>query len=77
MAPNQGGDPEGSILGPMGLIGSKKWSKPQKITMPENSNFWLPRGHRFSPKNGSYGYGAKSRLGPCRVALGANGVRLG
>ena len=45
--------------------------------MPQNSNFWLPRGHRFYPKNGSYGYGAKSRWGPPRVHLGANGVPLG
>ena len=28
-------------------------------------------------KNGSYGYGAKSRWGPPRVHLGANGVPLG
>ena len=41
--------------------------------MPQNSNFRLPRGHRFFAKNGSYGYGAKSRWGPCRVHLGANG----
>ena len=45
--------------------------------MPQNSNFWLPRGHRFFPKNGSYGYGAKWRWGPPRVHLGANGVPLG
>ena len=55
----------------------KNGSKPQKITMPQNSNFRLPCGHRFFPKNGSYGYGAKSRLGYRRVALWANGVRLG
>ena len=48
-----------------------------KITMPQNSNFRLPLGHRFFPKNGSYGYGAKSRWGPPRVNLGANGVPLG
>ena len=40
--------------------------------MPKNSNFRLPRGHRFFPKNGSYGYGAKSRRGHHRVYLGAN-----
>ena len=78
MAPNHGGDPVGSILGPMGShwvqkIGSKAW----KITMPPNSHFRLPRGHRFFAKNGSYGYGAKSRWGPRGVYLGANGVRLG
>ena len=42
--------------------------------MPLNSNFRLPRGQRFFQKNGSHGYGAKSRCGPPRVHLGANGV---
>ena len=45
--------------------------------MPQNSNFPLPRSHRFFAKNGSYGYGAKSRWGPHRVHLGASGVPLG
>ena len=44
--------------------------------MPQNSNFRLPRGHRFFAQNGSYGYGAKSRWGPPRVHLGAYGVPL-
>ena len=65
-------------LGANGVsLGPKNGSKPQKITMPQNSNFRLPHGHRFFSKNGSYGYGAKSRWGPCRVHLGANGVPLG
>ena len=29
----------------------KNGSKPWKITMPQNSNFRLPRGHRFRPKS--------------------------
>ena len=45
--------------------------------MPQNSYFRLPRGHRFFPKNGSYGYGTKSRRGSPRVHLGASGVPLG
>ena len=45
--------------------------------MPQNSNFRRPCGHPFFPKNGSYGCGAKSRWGPRRVHLGANGVPLG
>ena len=62
-------------------LGPKNGSKPLKITMPENSNFTggpprLPRTSIF-PKNGSYGYGAKSRWGPPRVHLGASGVPLG
>ena len=77
MAPNHGRDPLGFILGPMGSHWVKKnGSKPLKITMPQNSNFRLPRRHRFFPKNGSYGYGAKSRCGTPRVHLGASGVPL-
>ena len=45
--------------------------------MPQNSNFRLPRGHRFFAKNGIYGYGAKSRWGPPRVHFEASGVPLG
>ena len=45
--------------------------------MPQNSNFRLPPGHRFFAKNGSYGYGAKTRWGHHSVHLGANGVPLG
>ena len=45
--------------------------------MLQISNFLLPRCHRFFAKNGSYGYGAKSRWGPPRVHHGANGVPLG
>ena len=48
-----------------------------KITMPQNSNFWVLRRHRFGQKIRIYGYGAKSRWGPLRVHLGANGVPLG
>ena len=45
--------------------------------MPQNSNFWLPRGHRFFTKNGIYGFEAKSRWGHPRGHLGANRVPLG
>ena len=45
--------------------------------MPQNSNFRLPRGHRFFTKNGIDGYGAKSRWGPPRVHLGAKGAPFG
>ena len=78
MAPNHSGDTIESILGPMGSHWLKKMGQNgKKITMPQNSNFRLSRGHRFFAKNGSYGYGAKSRWGPPRVHLGANGVPLG
>ena len=45
----------------------------EKITMPQNSNFRLLCGHRFFPKNGSYGYGAKSRWGTLGFILGPVG----
>ena len=77
MAPNHGGDPLGSILGPVGSHWLKKWVKTVKITMPQNANFRLPRGHRFFQKNGCYGYSAKLQWGHHRVHLGANGVPLG
>ena len=58
-------------------LGPKNGSKPSKITMPQISNFPLPRGHRFFTKNGKYGYGAKSRWWPPRVHLGVNVDPLG
>ena len=45
--------------------------------MPQNSNFRLPRSHRFFAKNGIWGHAAKSRWGHPRDPLGANGVPLG
>ena len=42
--------------------------------MPENSNF---RQSSISAKIWPYGYGTKSRWGPPRVHIGANGVPLG
>ena len=51
MAPNHGGDPLGSILGPMGSHwGLKMGQNRKKITMPQNSNFWQLPGHRFGQK---------------------------
>ena len=76
MAPNDGGDTLGAILGPMGSHWIKKWVKTVKNYHAQNSNFWRPHGHRFFPKNWSYGYRAKSRWGPRRVHLWANGVPL-
>ena len=45
------GTPYGPSWCQGGPIWSKKWVKPSKITMPQNSNFRLPRGHRFRPKS--------------------------
>ena len=66
-----GGDPLGSIMGPVGSNWvQKNVSNRKKITMPQNSNFRLPHGHRFfAKKNGIDGYGAKSPWGPPRVHL--------
>ena len=69
MAPNDGEDPLGSILRP---LGKKMGKKREKITMPQNSNF-RQFGHRFFPKNGSHRYGSKSRWGPPSVHLEAIG----
>ena len=54
-------------------LGPKNGSKPLKNTMPQNSNFRLPRVHWFFTKNGSSGYGAKSRWGPPGSILGPMG----
>ena len=76
MAPNNGGDPLRSILGPMGSHWvKKKWVRTVK-------NWYAPKfefstTHRFFWKSGSYCYGAKSRWGPPKVHLGGNGVPLG
>ena len=75
-AKSRWGHPRGHLGANRVPQGPKNGSK-QKITMPQNSNFRRPGGHRLFPKNGSYGYGAKSRWGPPRVHLGANGVPLG
>ena len=51
MASNQGGDPLGSILGPMGSHWDQKMGQnSKKLPCHKNSNFRLPRGHRFHPK---------------------------
>ena len=64
-------------LGDNGVpLGQKKWVKTVKIYHAPNWNFRLPRGHWFFAKNGSCSYGAKSRWGPLRVYLWANGVPL-
>ena len=60
MAPNHGGDPLGSILGPMGSYWDQKMGQNLKK---------LP-----SPKIRIF---QKSRWGPSRVHLRANGVPLG
>ena len=78
MAPNYGGYPLGSIMGPMGSHWEKVMGQShKKIPCPKLRIFDYPTVIFFLTKNGSYGYGAKSRWGPPRVHLGANGVPLG
>ena len=55
MAPNHGGDPIGSILGPVGSHWVKKWVKTVKNYHAPKCEFSI---HRFFPTNGSYVYGA-------------------
>ena len=69
------GTPRGSILGPMGPIGAKKWVKKVKNYHAPNLEFLTTTS--IWAKNGIYGNGAKSRWGPPRVHLGTNGVPLG
>ena len=78
MVLDNGGDPLGSILGPMGSHWVQKMGQShKKLPRPKSRIFRLPRGHRIFHKNGSCGNGAKLRWGSPRVHLGANGVPLG
>ena len=58
------------------LFGSKKWVETVKITMPEIRIFTIPWSS-ISTKIRLDGFGPKSRWGPLRVHLGANGVLFG
>ena len=49
-AKSRWGPPWGLSSGQWGPIGANNWSKPSKITMPQNSNFLLLRGHLFGQK---------------------------
>ena len=63
-------------LGANGVpLGKKMGQNRKKLPCPKIQVFHY--GHRFFEKNGSYGYGAKSRWGPTRVHLAANGIPLG
>ena len=77
MAPNHGGDPLGSILGPMGSHWVKKMGQNRKNYHAPKFEFSTTPRSSISAKIRLYGYGAKSRWGPPRVHLGANGVQFG
>ena len=78
IAPNHGGAPLGSILGPMGSHWSQKMGQNRtKLPCPKKFEFSTTPRSSISAKIGPDGYGAKSRWGPPRVHLWANGVPLG
>ena len=78
MAPNQGWDTLGSILGPMGSHWNQKnGSKPLKNYHAPTFEFSTTPRSSISTEIRFYGSGAKSRWGPPRVHLGDNGVPLG
>ena len=78
IAPNHGGDPLGSILGPMGSHWVLNMGQNRKKLPCHKIEFsTAPRSSIFRKKNGSYGYSAKSQWGHPRVHYGANGVPLG
>ena len=77
MAPNHGGEPLGSILGSMGSHrGQKMGQNRKKLPCPKIRIFDYS-GVIDLGRNWIYGYGTKSRWGPPRVHLGANGSHWG
>ena len=77
MALNHGGDPLGSIYGPMGShLVQKMGQNRTKLPCPKIRIFDYHVVIDFG-QNSTLLYGAKSRWGPPRVHLGANGVPLG
>ena len=75
--PNHGGDPLGSILGPMGSHWVKKRGQNRKNYHAPKFEFSTTPRSSISAEIRLQGYGAKSRWGPPNDHLGANGVRLG
>ena len=65
-------------LGANGVpLGPKQDSKPSKITMPQNSNFRLLRGHRFRPKLDLMGMAPNGGGDPLGSILGPMGFHWG
>ena len=77
LAPNHGGDPLGSILGPMGSHWVKKMGQNrEKLPCRKIWIFDYPAVIHFSQNMGDVVMAPKSWWGPPRVHLGANGVPL-
>ena len=66
----------GPFWGQWGPIGAKKWVKTAKNCHAPKFEFSTTPRSSISAKIWPYGFGAKSRWGPPRVHLGANGVPL-
>ena len=77
MVPNHGGDPLIFILGPMGSHRVPKMSRNRKNYHAPKFEFSTTPRSSISTKIRLYGYGTKSRWGPLRGHLGANGVLFG
>ena len=77
MVPNHGGDPLMLILGPMGSHWVQKMGRNRKNYHAPKFEFSTTLRSSISNKIRLYRYGAKSRWGPLRVHLGANGVLFG
>ena len=71
------GTPWSPSWGRWGPIGSKKWDKTVRNYHAPKFEFSTTPRSRISNKIRLYIYGAKSRCGPLRVHVGANGVQLG
>ena len=77
MAPNHDGATLGSILGPMrSHWGQKMGQNRKKLLWPKIRIFNYPQSSILA-KIWPHAYGPKSRWGPPRVHIGANGVPLG
>ena len=71
------GNPWGPSWGQLGPIWAKKWVKTVKNCHAPKFEFLTTPWSSIGAKNRIYGYDAKSRWGPPRVHLRANGVPLG
>ena len=74
LASNQGRDPLGSILWPMGSHWGQKMGENHKKLPCPKFEFSATLRSSISAKIGNYSNGAKSQWGPHRVHLVANGV---
>ena len=77
MAPNHGGDPLGSLLGPMGSHWVQKMGQNREnLPCPQIEFSTTLQSSIFLKKNRNYCYGAKSRWSLSWVHLGANWVPM-